>query len=633
MILRALAFLLLSFMSAAAQTIPQGMDVNGVFNGMNARNAAWAGKADVGSIGSPCPIAASAILGCIKPDGTTTTVGLSGILSVIPAAGGPFLPLAGGTVTGATTFSGALTGALTGHASLDLPLTGGTVTGATTFSGALTGTLTGGASLDLPLAGGTVTGATTFGGTLTVGAGATLTNVTNGPTLSFVGNATTLSNANPVGWLTMNGSVGGTVSGSTQSGVFASAVSDGVSSTTVNAPSMWNFVHNIAPNGTTASGGRITLNVTQSSVGVAQGGSYTNNGFDQAVNFVSQSYTNEGGTSTAYEGVHITGDIYCILNSGATFLKNCTPLEYDLGALSGSSYIRNNQATFVHLVGNAVLGLLGPDIGITFSEQAGAPVIGYKQLLSIGNNGGNFPTQTNGAIVYANPSGASLLSTGVDTAQVTYSGCFERSPYEVRCTLHATGITSATRLTTDGNAASSYVYQANRTNIGSGYTTLPAVTLSGSCNAVVNASLGSGSVVQDIGVNTPGTTGCLPETTMTIATEAGATATGTLTIAGNSLNLPINSTNFVRCDVSLSDSGPGSIGWTSSFIATMGATASTTALNPSTPTWTAIGTDSAEAISAAADTSNGAINITITPTAVTANVGATCTVTSSVQVI
>ena len=70
----------------------------------------------------------------------------------------------GGTlgVTGAATFTSGLTGALTGHASLDLPLTGGTVTGATTFSGGLAGTLTGGASLDLPLAGGTVTGQADF---------------------------------------------------------------------------------------------------------------------------------------------------------------------------------------------------------------------------------------------------------------------------------------------------------------------------------------------------------------------------------------------------------------------------------------------------------------------------------------
>lgn len=56
---------------------------------------------------------------------------------------GTDLPLAGGTVTGATTFSGGLTGTLTGHASLDLPLTGGTVTGATTFSGGLNSTAIG----------------------------------------------------------------------------------------------------------------------------------------------------------------------------------------------------------------------------------------------------------------------------------------------------------------------------------------------------------------------------------------------------------------------------------------------------------------------------------------------------------
>ncbi|MDR3534929.1 MAG: hypothetical protein P4L71_00390 [Acetobacteraceae bacterium] len=38
-------------------------------------------------------------------------------------------------VTGSATFSGGLTGTLTGHASLDLPLTGGTISGSLTTSG------------------------------------------------------------------------------------------------------------------------------------------------------------------------------------------------------------------------------------------------------------------------------------------------------------------------------------------------------------------------------------------------------------------------------------------------------------------------------------------------------------------
>jgi hypothetical protein len=40
---------------AIAQTIPFGMDPNGGFTGMNARNAAWAGKADLNPAAVSCP--------------------------------------------------------------------------------------------------------------------------------------------------------------------------------------------------------------------------------------------------------------------------------------------------------------------------------------------------------------------------------------------------------------------------------------------------------------------------------------------------------------------------------------------------------------------------------------------------
>jgi hypothetical protein len=126
----------------------------------------------------------------------------------------------GGTlgVTGAATFSGGLTGALTGHASLDLPLAGGTVTGGTTFSGSgtglavtnnatiggtlgvtgaatfsggLTGALTGHASLDFPLTGGsTITGnvlttQTVFANGFSIYGGAYGVSCTGTPTSSF----------------------------------------------------------------------------------------------------------------------------------------------------------------------------------------------------------------------------------------------------------------------------------------------------------------------------------------------------------------------------------------------------------------------------------------------------------------
>jgi len=80
-----------------------------------------------------------------------------------------------------TVYAPTFSGALSGHASLDLALTGGTMSGAiamgsnnitgggtftaTSFSGPLTGAVTGHASLDLALTGGTMTGVTTLNGT------------------------------------------------------------------------------------------------------------------------------------------------------------------------------------------------------------------------------------------------------------------------------------------------------------------------------------------------------------------------------------------------------------------------------------------------------------------------------------
>jgi hypothetical protein len=80
-----------------------------------------------------------------------------------------YLPLSGGSLTGALTdssgFNGPLTGNVTGTASGNLALSGGTLTGVLTdssgFVGPLTGNVTGTASGNLALSGGTLTGALT----------------------------------------------------------------------------------------------------------------------------------------------------------------------------------------------------------------------------------------------------------------------------------------------------------------------------------------------------------------------------------------------------------------------------------------------------------------------------------------
>ena len=101
--------------------------------------------------------------------------------------------------SGAATFSGSGTGlAVTNNAAVGGSLG---VTGTLTASGGITGTLTGGASLDLPLAGGTVTGASAFnyaGTALTLG---TTSNATIGGTLGVTGTST-LGTVNAGGLIT-----------------------------------------------------------------------------------------------------------------------------------------------------------------------------------------------------------------------------------------------------------------------------------------------------------------------------------------------------------------------------------------------------------------------------------------------
>jgi hypothetical protein len=122
----------------------------------------------------------------VDPTGIVTAQTFSGALTGHASLD---LPLAGGTVTGGTTFSGSGTGlAVTNNATI-----GGTlgVTGAATFSGGLTGALTGHASLDFPLTGGsTITGnvlttQTVFANGFSIYGGAYGVSCTGTPTSSF----------------------------------------------------------------------------------------------------------------------------------------------------------------------------------------------------------------------------------------------------------------------------------------------------------------------------------------------------------------------------------------------------------------------------------------------------------------
>jgi hypothetical protein len=374
---------------------------------------------------------------------------------------------------------------------------------------------------------------------------------------------------------------------------------------------------------------------------------YLNTGNGQAVNFASQAASNEGGTSTFYSGIHTTVDTYCEILTGATYMGGAACEESDMLAQSGTQILRNTQILYVHLTGNNQLGWLGPDLGAVFAEQSDSnTAIGYKQIFSLGSNAAGFPSQANGAILYAytgSVTNPSTLATGIDTANVNYTGCINRSPFTKTCNLQAGPITGATLLTTDGSGvATSFVYQVDLTNRGSLLTFQPTASIPLCTGAVVNGSINivTGQVV-DFGVNNRGSA-CKAEATMTVAAQNGGTAAaGQLLIEGNSLNFPPNTGVTVNCQVTANGTVSGTqytIGWTNTFSASMGANSASTVVPPS-QTWTqAQGATSGAPsfISIAAPTANttlGAINTIITPTSGTWSVGGSCTMTSPAQII
>jgi hypothetical protein len=171
------------------------------------------------------------------------------------------------------------------------------------------------------------------------------------------------------------------------------------------------------------------------------------------------------------------------------------------------------------------------------------------------------------------------------------------------------------------------------TSSGRGYTSEPTWVVAGCTGSIVNSGVLAGGGVSAVGVYTPGSA-CKAEATAAVS-SGGATVQ--LLIAGNTLNLPINSTNTVQCALSAQDASSHNIGWTISFGVSMGATSSTTTIVGS-PTWTQVfataGASSDISISPpAADTTLGAVNLTIMPSTAGWNVGGSCTITSTQQII
>jgi hypothetical protein len=402
------------------------------------------------------------------------------------------------------------------------------------------------------------------------------------------------------------------------------------------------FGSGVTPLTTIASGGGTTWVVNNSqAVGsetMTTTGAYTYAGESSAVRFSGWMQSNLGGASTAHQGALTTANITCANYASATYTLGCVDVEYDIQAYPGSSsFMQNVMALYVMQSNDQQEGLLGPTIGQEFANQAGS-TIGLQTLLQIGSISAAFPMSAYGRIIAAEPSyNRSLYATttggGIDLALMTYHGFAARQPFTETVPLQASGITGATRLTSDGLTANGYIQDAPLTSSGRGYTSEPTWVVAGCTGSIVNSGVLAGGGVSAVGVYTPGSA-CKAEATAAVS-SGGATVQ--LLIAGNTLNLPINSTNTVQCALSAQDASSHNIGWTISFGVSMGATSSTTAIVGS-PTWTQVfataGASSDISISPpAADTTLGAVNLTIMPSTAGWNVGGSCTITSTQQII
>ncbi len=398
--------------------------------------------------------------GTLGVNGTATFSG--GLTGTLTGGASLNLPLAGGTVTGATTFAGGLTGAVTGHASLDLPLSGGTIAGATTFSSGLTGSLTGAASLDLPLTGGTVTGALSVTNNATVG-GVTTVGTTGNP-LTITPGAT--SGAGAVITNTGTGGIGINPSGTlivggneTVTGVLQSPKQIALGAGTVNLvngtgytpgyystgtyqgnynqnggifPLNFNAVDNVADTG---SGGfnLLSLNVSTSST-TMQGGigalfaNTTING-----NQSSNGGVAVGGTfNVTVNAPFGTGSAFGLnpvvgVTTNAGFSQSIVGQETDIGVGLGNTVNNKIGMTVVSLQSDKMHGT-GDDAGLGMSAQVGG--VGFNTGISFGGAYGHWPLNSTSTIIGAKVPGGDATPTaafGVDLSAVAFSNAAFKS--------------------------------------------------------------------------------------------------------------------------------------------------------------------------------------------------------------
>jgi len=394
--------------------------------------------------------------------------------------------------------------------------------------------------------------------------------------------------------------------------------------------------HNIAPNGNAASGSRSAFTASLIQLGSSQGGTITGSGISSGAVINAWGRSNLGGTSALYTGALNGLNAVAKIQNGATFVLGSSGFEIDTSAETGSSYTAITQQLNVVLSTHQVRGYLNENISTLMAAQVGAVADMMYGVRYIDQSAAN-PFDPKAKLLYVGKNNANAVATvasNLDHGNTTVGAFHSRSPYSQSVPLQANGITGATRLTSDGLAASSFIYEAQPTNLGSGYTANPTVTVTGGTGAVVNAIQGQGNVMAKVGVFNPGS-GVPAEATAAV-TGTGTGGTVALVMAGNTMNFGINSAVDFDARVVMRSTTGEAICWSCSFGARMGATASTTAIIGSpawTQVWATAGAAAAIGISPpAADTTLGAINITVTPTSLTWSGGGMVRMTKSSRV-
>lgn len=528
----------------------------------------------------------------------------------IALAGGPFLPLVGGALSGNLSVGGTLG-----------------VTGAATFSVSLSSpTISNGTGLLTVQP--NIAGATQIAGAMR-----------HGPTTGAIyniGASNITSHTDPwfVSWVSAGnaGGAGTPISGT--SAINSFQITDVVQTT--GGVQGINLTHNVAPNGTSASGPRIGIGVSLVQVGSLQGGTISNTSISSAAVFNMWCRSNLGGTANAYAGGLNALNITTQIEGAATFISGGSGFEIDTGAVAGTSYGAITQQLNVVERTHAVRGYQNENISLLVVAQSGALADLMYGLRFVDNDAGN-PFDPKAKLVYAGVDRQALpvpAASNLDFGNTVVAAFHERRPYGATVPLQANGITTATRLTSDGQAPSGFIYEATGLARGSGYTVFPTVTVTGGTGAQVNAMLGTGNVMSKPGVYNAGTN--VPAEATAAVTGTGSGATIGLGMAGNTLNFAINSAIHCEARIVMRSTTGEAICWSCEFGARMGATASTTAIIGS-PTWIQVwataGAAAAIGISApAADTTLGAINITVTPTSLTWSGGGTVRVTKSSRV-